>query len=65
MKENKICCDVCACVHNDRGCDCNLSEVRVTTGDNLKNHYCGSYECKPEYQEPDISANADKERYFD
>lgn len=63
MKNNKICCDVCACVHNERGCDCCLDEVEVSTGDNLKHHFCKSYECKPEYKEPDISYNAEQENF--
>ncbi|MEG1751480.1 MAG: DUF1540 domain-containing protein [Clostridia bacterium] len=48
-KNNGVCCDVCACQHNEKGCECCLDKIRVTTGDELRNHFCGSFECKPEF----------------
>ena len=48
---NGVCCDVCSCKYNERGCDCNLEKIRVTSGDGLKKHICGSFECKEEFQD--------------
>ncbi len=45
-KVNKgIDCDVCVCKHNINGCNCNLKNVRITSGDTESMHFCGSYEC--------------------
>ncbi len=44
-KINKgIDCDVCACKHNVRGCNCDLKNVRITSGNTDSMHFCGSFE---------------------
>lgn len=46
-KNRGVCCDVCDCEHNERGCDCNLAEIRVSKGETSENHhFCKSYKCK-------------------
>lgn len=47
QKNKGVCCDVCDCEHNRRGCDCSLNEIRVSKGeDNDGHHFCKSYKCK-------------------
>lgn len=45
-KNNGVCCDVCDCEHNRRGCDCCLDEIKVSRGENDGHHFCKSYKCK-------------------
>lgn len=48
-KMNKgVCCNVCDCVHNENGCDCNLNKITVSKGTENGHHYCKSYACKNE-----------------
>lgn len=51
---NGVCCDVCCCIHNRRGCDCALEKIRVTTGNTNHKHFCGSFS-------PDSSVEFDEE----
>lgn len=49
MKENinntndGICCDVCECVHNINGCNCNAKTIKVTKGETNSAHFCKTY----------------------
>ena len=61
---DSITCDVCCCKHNQKGCNCMLENIRVTTGNhNLKNHFCGSYECKEEYEDNNYLDTANKDLF--
>lgn len=46
-------CNVCDCVYNERGCDCNRSEIEVSQNpqsnympEGQTPHFCKSYICK-------------------
>lgn len=45
-------CNVCDCVYNEKGCDCNKEQIEVSTGsksflpDGETPHFCKSYVCK-------------------
>ena len=55
-KNKGVCCDVCDCEHNRRGCDCSLQEIKVSKGE-VENghHFCQSYKCKELERETNAS----------
>ncbi|MGN0748670.1 MAG: DUF1540 domain-containing protein [Christensenellales bacterium] len=47
LKTNKgVCCDVCDCVHNLDGCNCEMDTIKVTKGKTDEAHFCKTYICK-------------------
>lgn len=45
---SSICCDVCECVHNVDGCNCDMDTIKVTKGQTDHAHFCKTYECECE-----------------
>ena len=41
-----VCCDVCECVHNLDGCNCEMDSIKVTKGKENKAHFCKTFCCK-------------------
>ena len=41
-----VCCDVCECVHNLDGCNCEMDTIKVTIGKENKAHFCKTFCCK-------------------
>ena len=38
-----VCCDVCECVHNLDGCNCEMDTIKVTKGKEDKAHFCKTF----------------------
>ncbi len=43
---NGVYCDVCDCVYNLKGCNCNAKTIKVTKGNTESSHFCRTYSCK-------------------
>lgn len=44
MENNKgVCCDVCECVHNIDGCNCEMKTIKVTKGKTEGAHFCRTF----------------------
>ncbi len=59
-----VSCNVCDCVYNEKGCNCNREKIEVSQGnksylpDDETPHFCKSYICKDDCQNKDNSIDA-------
>ena len=41
-----VCCDVCECIHNIDGCNCEMKTIKVTKGNSNSSHFCKTFSKK-------------------